>query len=65
MYPDLSLSPKPIVTRWGTWLNAANYYRQNFQETKNVVVKFDPTTSMFIEKAEIVLKNNDLKNELM
>lgn len=20
MYPDLSLSPKPILTSWGTWL---------------------------------------------
>lgn len=26
MYSDLSLRPQPIVTRWGTWLNAANYY---------------------------------------
>ncbi|XP_050061427.1 uncharacterized protein LOC126551598 [Aphis gossypii] len=65
MYPDLSLPPQPIVTRWGTWLNAANYYCQNFKEIKNIVDKLDPTTSMFIEKAEILLKNNDLKNELV
>jgi hypothetical protein len=30
MYPDLSFLPQPIVTRWGTWLNAAIYYCQKF-----------------------------------
>ncbi|KAL4122933.1 hypothetical protein QTP88_015174 [Uroleucon formosanum] len=65
MYSDLSLPPQPIVTRWGTWLNAANYYCQNFQQIKNVVAELDATTSMYIEKAEILLENNDLKNELI
>ncbi|KAL4127330.1 hypothetical protein QTP88_011505 [Uroleucon formosanum] len=65
MYPDLSLPPQPIATRWGTWLNAANYYCQNFQQIKNVVAELDATTSMYIEKAEILLENNDLKNELI
>lgn len=51
MYPDLSLPPQPIVTRWGTWLNAANFYCQNFQQIKNVVAELDVTTSMYIEKS--------------
>jgi len=46
-------------------LNAANYYCQNFQQIKNVVAELDATTSMYIEKAEILLENNDLKNELI
>jgi len=61
MYPNLSLPrglpTQPIVTRWGTWLNAANYYCQNFQEMKNVVAGLDATTSMYIKKAEILLEN--------
>jgi hypothetical protein len=27
--PALPLPPQPIVTRWGTWLDAANYYCTN------------------------------------
>jgi hypothetical protein len=27
--PTLPLPPQPIVTRWGTWLDAANYYCTN------------------------------------
>jgi len=26
MAPNLALPPQPILTRWGTWLNAAFYY---------------------------------------
>jgi hypothetical protein len=44
-------------------LNATNYYCQNFQEIKNVLAELDATSSIYIEKAEILLENNDLKNE--
>ena len=64
-YPDLSLPPRPIVTRWGTWLNTVNYYCRNFQKIKNVVAELNATTSIYIRKAEILLENNDLKNELI
>lgn len=57
MYPDLSLPLQPIVTRWGTWSSAANYYFQYFQEIKNVDVELDSTTSMCTEILEILLKN--------
>uniref|UniRef100_A0A4P6D7Y3 DUF659 domain-containing protein n=2 Tax=Rhodnius prolixus TaxID=13249 RepID=A0A4P6D7Y3_RHOPR len=26
LYPDLCLPPEPILTRWGTWLETAQYY---------------------------------------
>lgn len=25
MYPNLSIPPEPIITRWRTWLNAVKY----------------------------------------
>jgi hypothetical protein len=30
--PTLPLSPQPIVTHWGTWLDAANYCCTNYSE---------------------------------
>src|SRR5215813_10399136 len=28
--PTLPLPPKPVITRWGIWLNACIYYSDNF-----------------------------------
>lgn len=41
MAPDLPLPPEPIITRWGTWLNAAVFYADNFQQIKNCFLAFD------------------------
>ena len=35
--PQLSLPPRPIIARWGTWLNAVNYYCDNFETLSNVI----------------------------
>jgi len=29
--PNLALPPQPMLTRWGTWLNAAFYYCDNLE----------------------------------
>lgn len=34
--PDIFLSPRPIITRWGTWIDAAIYYCDNFEDVKKV-----------------------------
>ena len=41
MYPNLSLPPLPILTRWGTWLEAAMYYGKYFNEVKRVINAFN------------------------
>ncbi|VVC36498.1 Hypothetical protein CINCED_3A018032 [Cinara cedri] len=45
--PDIPLPPEPIITRWGTWLNTALFYANNFLEYKNIVESLmDDTTSI-------------------
>jgi hypothetical protein len=39
--PTLPLPPQPIVTRWGTWFDAANYYCTNYGEIEKIFNKFD------------------------
>jgi len=39
--PTLPLPPQPIVTRWGTWFDAANYYFTNYSEIETIFNKFD------------------------
>jgi hypothetical protein len=37
LQPDIPLVPKPVLTRWGTWIDAAIYYWQHFQAIKAVL----------------------------
>lgn len=34
--PDIPLPPEPVLTRWGTWLEAAIFNCDNFQSLKKV-----------------------------
>ena len=34
---SLPLPPNPVVTRWGTWLEAVSFYANHFDEIKHVI----------------------------
>jgi len=34
--PEIPLPPEPVLTRWGTWINAANYYCDYLSDIKKV-----------------------------
>lgn len=64
VFPDLSLPPQPVITRWGTWLEAAEYYCKNFDKIKDVLSKLDSDPAAAIEKAKSVMEKPNLKNNL-
>lgn len=35
--PNISLPPQPVLTRWGSWLQAVTYYADHFMEVKTVL----------------------------
>jgi len=41
MGPTIPLPPQPILTRWGTWLEASVYYCEYFQFIKTVIDGFE------------------------
>lgn len=63
-YPDLCLPPQPIITRWGTWLDAAEYYSQNFEKIRDVLSKLDSDTAVSINKAKTLMEDTRLENNL-
>lgn len=63
-YPELCLPPQPVITRWGTWLEAAQYYCDNFNEIKDVVSKLDPDSAKPIQIATYLMDKHGLKNDL-
>ncbi|KAL4153161.1 hypothetical protein QTP88_000994 [Uroleucon formosanum] len=64
MYPDLTLPPEPIITRWGTWLSAVLYYSNNFEKIRNVVLNLDPEAAMAIKKTVELIDSKNLQNNL-
>ena len=41
LFKDIGSPPEPVVTRWGTWLEAAEYYADNLTEVMKIVNSFD------------------------
>jgi len=65
LYPDLNLPPKPILTRWCTWLEAALYHCEHFEKIKNIISSLNTETATAIDKANNLMENNNLKNNLI
>ncbi|XP_018493946.1 uncharacterized protein LOC108863819 [Galendromus occidentalis] len=52
--PDLALPPRPVVTRWGSWLAAVCYHARNFEKIEEVL------NSLHCEEAVCVSKSQEL-----
>jgi hypothetical protein len=51
-YPALPLPPQPVIARWGTWLQAGEYYCKNFNQITDVLSKL-PSDSSAVENQNI------------
>ena len=58
--PNISLPPEPVITRWGTWINAALFYGEHFDDVKEVVAQLDPHDASCIAAAQRDFDNNSV-----
>lgn len=65
MYPNLNKPPSPCVTRWGTWINAAIYYCDNFNEICDVLNNLSDDDAESIRNAKLILKKPGIKSDLV
>lgn len=63
--PNISLPPQPVLTRWGTWLSAANYYCEHFETLKEIILGLNREDATSIEKAQDLMDDCDLKSDLI
>ncbi|CAI6357265.1 unnamed protein product [Macrosiphum euphorbiae] len=55
--PSVPLPPEPVLTRWGTWIKAANFCADHFDNLKIILQKledknvFAPITSVDVERS--------------
>ena len=53
-FSEIGSPPHPIVTRWGSWLNAAKYYAENFPKVCDIVNAFEGTGHLVVKAKEAV-----------
>jgi hypothetical protein len=58
LYPLLPLPPAPVITRWGTWIEASSFYFNNLDDIKNVVSSLPDDASSIIECKNLLLKSS-------
>ncbi|KAF0715867.1 DUF659 domain-containing protein, partial [Aphis craccivora] len=63
--PNISFPPQPVLTRWGTWLSAANYYCEHFETLKEIILGLNREDAISIEKAQDLMNDCDLKSDLI
>jgi len=53
-FSAINTSPQPAVTRWGTWLKAAEYYAKNLPQVREIVNAFEGTGQLVVKAKEAV-----------
>lgn len=62
--PAIPLPPEPIITRWGTWLNACVYYADNFDAVKSVVDGLNENDAESIRKSKKIFVSANIQKQL-
>jgi hypothetical protein len=62
---DAALPPDPVVTRWGSWINAAVFYCENFQKVQ-IFIDTLPLSddAAAVVQARTLVEDERLKDEL-
>jgi hypothetical protein len=63
--PELDLPPEPIITRWGTWLEAVGYYANNFEKIVRIFESLDKEDAASINNSKNLLQDTSIKNYLI
>lgn len=57
------LPPEAVLTRWGTWIDAALFYSENLDRYAELIERLEED-ALAITKLKSIVKNNSVKSEL-
>lgn len=63
-FTAIGYPPQPVVTRWGSWLQAALYYAKHLPEVKTIVEHFEGS-GILVTQAKVSLQTPDLAVQLL
>ena len=55
----LSLPPEPVITQWGTWLEATDYYLKNYETFTEIIRELEDDTLAINGLKKLVEEDND------
>ena len=61
---EVPLPPEPVITRWGTWLTAVNYYAKILNGIREVFTLLDSEDAQSIARAKEALAASELETQL-
>ena len=64
LFHDIGQPPQPVVTRWGSWLEAALYYAEHMPRIKEIVNSFDGD-GLLVQRAKKAVNGGELVKQLM
>lgn len=64
MWPEISLPPQPIVTRWGSWISAAHYLLKHLESFEAFPLTSDSEDAAAIAMDKLALDNKQLISDL-
>lgn len=59
LYPEILLPPSPVLTRWGTLLDACKYFASNLISVENVIKNLDDDAEAIYRVNELLQKHRD------
>ena len=63
-FAAIGYPPQPVITRWGSWINAALYYANNLPEVKAIVESFEGS-GLLVNQAKGSLQTPGLATQLL
>jgi len=62
--PGIKLPSEPVITRWGSWIEAAIYYCEHFRTIRHVVSCLVENDADSIKKAKLCIVKSGLEADL-
>jgi DNA-binding Lrp family transcriptional regulator len=63
--PGVPLPPEPVITRWGTWIDAVQYYATHLADIKRVFSQLDKNDATSINRVKKLLSDSSLQRDLV
>ena len=63
-FDEIGSPPQLVLTRWGTWLEAAQYYATNFVEVRNIVNLFEGE-GIIVSRARAAISSSTVNESLV
>ena len=61
---EMAPPKQPVVTRWGTWLQTAFYYAENFEKVKKFLQTIEMTDNKALKELQLLVEDDELYGQI-